>query len=156
MAPCYEHTWHIIQDDKTAYRKLKSDVTPMLKWAAKEEYISPPSLLINKDHIVFFGPGDDFYWPNDAINDTFCVNDLHGYTGRKFSCDTYKYPYDKIVCAFLIRAKHYYKDKVKITSTGNWNSPEWQKAKELYWEFFHEHPADILEPKIELENEDYY
>lgn len=149
----YKHSWHILEDDKEAYKKLKNDVTPLIEYAEKHEYIDPRGSTVNEDHILFRGPGEDFFWPNDATNDELILYDMRGYTGRDFSCETNKWPYDKIVCAILIRAKHHYKDKVKIRSSGHWYNFEWQKGKECYREWFGANSNDILEPK---EEDEYY
>ena len=41
-----------------------------------------------------------------------------------FACKTSLTPFDVIVCAALIRAKHIYRDQVSVSSDGEWDT-EW-------------------------------
>jgi len=51
-------------------------------------------------------------------------------------CKTAHNPYDAVVTAILIRAKHIYGSCVSISSDGNWQ--DWQAGRELYERVFSE------------------
>jgi len=51
-------------------------------------------------------------------------------------CKTAYKPYDAVVTAILIRAKHIYGSCVSISSDGNWQ--DWQAGRELYERVFSE------------------
>jgi len=47
-----------------------------------------------------------------------------------YFCKTAHKPYDAVVTASLIRAKHYYGNEVDVKSDGDW--AEWQTGRDLY------------------------
>lgn len=55
---------------------------------------------------------------------------------------TARKPYDAVVCALLLRLKHYYGDYVSVESDGLWDDPggwgEWVEGRALYSEVFGE------------------
>ena len=59
-------------------------------------------------------------------------------------CKTARKYYDRVVAAILIRAKHIFKDGIKITSDGDWDN-DWDGGKELYEEVFGEEGENLLE-----------
>jgi len=82
------------------------------------------------------GIGDEshesFVWPAKEEQVNYRKDEPSVFT----FCKTAHKPYDAVVTASLIRAKHYYGDEVDISSDGNWS--DWQTGRDLYQMVFNE------------------
>jgi len=92
--------------------------------------------LINAEEINFNGSGADahenVYFPKDFLTGDYDSTDRHE---RHFSfCKTARKPYDEYVTAFLLLAKFYMKDDIRINSDGDVS--DWQEGIELVNKIF--------------------
>lgn len=83
--------------------------------------------------------------PTDLAHETFCwegiptINEWRKDEPMTFDfCKTAYKPYDVVVGAILIRAKHIYGDCVSISSDGDWESIHWVYCSDLYQRVFGE------------------
>ena len=95
------------------------------------------SFSINGDAEAFSDDGRDlahetFYWAGIPTH----PNHREGEPEFFSFCKTAYKPYDAVVTAILIRAKHIYGSCVSISSDGDWH--EWQTGRELYERVFSE------------------
>lgn len=75
----------------------------------------------------------------DLAHETFCwqgiptVSEWRKDEPETFDfCKTAYKPYDVVITAILIRAKHIYGDCVSVSSDGDWESIHWAFGRELY------------------------
>lgn len=73
--------------------------------------------------LVFNGIAPDDY-------ETFCINQEQSFE----FCKTVYKPYDEVVTAVLICAKHHFGDTIEINSDGNWG--QWIDGRILYQRTF--------------------
>ena len=95
------------------------------------------SFSINGDAEAFSDDGRDlahetFYWAGIPTH----PNHREGEPEFFSFCKTNYKPYDAVITAILIRAKHIYGSCVSISSDGNWQ--DWQAGRELYEQVFSE------------------
>ena len=95
------------------------------------------SFSINGDAEAFSDDGRDlahetFYWAGIPPH----PNHREGEPEFFSFCKTNYKPYDAVITAILIRAKHIYGSCVSISSDGNWQ--DWQAGRELYERVFSE------------------
>lgn len=95
------------------------------------------SFSINGDAEAFSDDGRDlahetFYWAGIPTH----PNHREGEPEFFSFCKTNYKPYDAVITAILIRAKHIYGSCVSISSDGNWQ--DWQAGRELYERVFSE------------------
>ena len=95
------------------------------------------SFSINGDAEAFSDDGRDlahetFYWAGIPTH----PNHREGEPEFFSFCKTAYKPYDAVITAILIRAKHIYGSCVSISSDGNWQ--DWQAGRELYERVFSE------------------
>lgn len=92
---------------------------------------------INGDASAFSDDGRDlahetFYWEGIPT-----ISEHRKDEPETFNfCKTAYKPYDAVITAILIRAKHIYGSYVSISSDGDWH--EWQTGRELYERVFSE------------------
>jgi hypothetical protein len=55
-------------------------------------------------------------------------------------CKTKQLPYDEVVCACLLLAKHIYGEGVSLSSDGDWDT-DWEKGRSLYNKVFDKEPT---------------
>ena len=79
----------------------------------------------------------------DLVHETFCWEGIPSVSKHRKDepttfdfCKTAYKPYDAVVTAILIRAKHIYGSCVSVSSDGEWG--EWQAGRELYKRVFGE------------------
>jgi len=75
---------------------------------------------------------ESFVWPAKAEQPDYRQGEPSAFD----FCKTAHKPYDAVVTASLIRAKHYYGDEVDISSDGEWS--EWSAGRDLYQMVFNE------------------
>lgn len=82
------------------------------------------------DHETFFWEGlpEQPEWQTKHYANTEHKNDIFDF------CKTAHKPYDAVVTAVLLRAKHHYGSLVRISSDGSWAN--WQEGRTLYAKTF--------------------
>jgi hypothetical protein len=115
----YTHYWEVKQE-------VPGDVWAALVFDVEKLVLNEPGMLldfaISASHFFLNGVGDEAY------EDFFIES-----TKSSGFCKTNRYPYDHVVCAALIVAKHRLGDLIEVTSDGdarndNTVEPEWFDA----------------------------
>lgn len=97
----------------------------------------PDGQLLGEIH--FNGCDADGEQPEELMHETFVFNT----TAHSTFCKTAQKPYDAVVCAFLIHAKHLLDDDIEVRSDGN--PEDWEKAVEIYEDLFEIRPTIVKE-----------
>jgi hypothetical protein len=129
----YTHYWN---DKYRITEPLVDDVNAIIKQAQEDGiiirgYDGTGDPIVTTDLISFNGDADNgldyetAYFKNDFEESQFCK------TGGVA-------PYDAVVCAVLLRIRHY-NEKFAIGSDGDWR--EWKNGRELYTKVFGETPS---------------
>jgi len=136
----YTHYWYrkkeipqdrfdiIYHNFYTAYLKLQGDKKSILGNGAGEEATLPE---ITSQNIIFNGRGDDahetVYFPRVLTRKD--MNSVKPEKGFYLDCTkTARKPYDFYVMVFLIIAKFFLQDDIKISSDGSHEPETWQPA----------------------------
>jgi hypothetical protein len=125
----YTHYWRIpTTPGPEAFKALVADATTLANAFGREALSEEDGPEFSEQCIRFNGAE-----PNDY--ETFLMRS----TAVDFEfCKTQFMPYDRLVCAVLIAAKHHLGDGIRISSDGDWS--EWSGGQELYQQTFPERP----------------
>jgi hypothetical protein len=128
----YTHYWYrpAGHEDRDAFRRLGTDAKKIIEVADSlgievRGWDSTGRPDFSELHFSLNGGCETFSWPSSAGEG----NSLSG--GKSFDfCKTQLLPYDAVVTAILIRAKHVYGDALEVSSDGSWE--DWAEGARLY------------------------
>ena len=99
----------------------------------------------NEAYFSINGDASHYVERRDLAHETFCWEGIPSISEHRKDepetfdfCKTAYKPYDVVVTAILIRAKHIYGDCVSISSDGDWESIFWAYGRKLYEQVFGE------------------
>ena len=99
----------------------------------------------NEAYFSINGDASHYVEGRDLAHETFCWEGIPSISEHRKDepetfdfCKTAYKPYDVVVTAILIRAKHIYGDCVSISSDGDWESIFWAYGRKLYEQVFGE------------------
>lgn len=150
----YTHYWRrpVGTEDREKFRELGTDIKRILEEAENQQIrIAGPSGVgnpeFNEQYIGFNGRGpkldhESFVWTCATERPPYYDHYSKPADEPVFDfCKTARKPYDAVVTASLIRAKHIYGDQVHVSSDGSWD--EWAEGRALYEKVFGEVPETL-------------
>lgn len=143
----YTHYWFRPEEiEQTTFDLIAADAEALYLTAdipIAYEYDDPDSLPVFSPNLINFdGVGDDrhetFYFPRVQAPEGWMRPER---PGEVFNfCKTAAKPYDTLVCAVLLAAKHQLGDSLRVSSDGTWQ--EWEEGRALYAQTFPDRPIE--------------
>jgi hypothetical protein len=155
----YTHYWRrpVNHEDRVRFAQLGTDIKRIIEASERAGVkVCGPSGVgepeFNEQFIAFNGRApkldhESFVWTSkaeraewdDPWRDQPAAEQVFDFT------KTARKPYDAVVTACLLRAKHVYGGDVDVTSDGSWD--EWAEGRALYAEVFGEEPTCPFTPE---------
>lgn len=132
----YTHYWRQKGDfSQPAWDKIVQDTKKVLlvsKVPIQEDYNKKGPPIFNNSTIWFNGVGEDAHetFALQRIQEEIPDYQVDKSRGRFDFCKTAHKPYDLMVCATLLIAKHHAPETITLNSDGDWNY-DWEEARDL-------------------------
>ena len=132
----YTHYWRQKGDfSQPAWEKIVNDVKKLVeisKVPISKDYDTNKPAVFDENRIWFNGVGEDGH---ETFGITRVQGEIPSYQsspekGRFDFCKTAYKPYDLLVCATLLVAKHHAPEIIFVASDGSWEG-DWEEARDF-------------------------